>query len=271
MVYLFLYILGICWGSFANVLIDRSQAKKTIKGRSKCDHCGYTLSWFDNIPIFSFFFLKGRCKKCHKKLSWQYPVVEMITGLVFVAVFWLGQKNQLFQINVFDIKQFLVIAYYLAIVYIGWVILIWDFKYMIIPDNLVFIGIGVTFLYKLYETLDLGCHFYTMECSLLEGLAGGLILSGFFGFLYLVSKGRWIGGGDVKLGFLLGFLVEIKLVYFLVLFSYVSGALVAIFLVIFRSKRMKSEIPFGPFLVLSAYFVVFYQDLILKVWQSFIY
>lgn len=264
----FIFILGLCWGSFANVLIDRTENKKSIKGRSKCDFCGYKLSWLDNVPLLSFLFLRGRCRKCHKKLSWQYPLVEFLTGLVFLLTFLLGQKVGIF--SFYNLESSLNFVYYLAIVYLLWVILIWDFKYMIIPDFLIVIGSLLTVFYQIYRMLFWENYLGVINNPLLSSLLGGLILSGFFGLLYWFSKGKWIGGGDVKLGFWLGLIVGLGMVYFLILLAYTVGALVAMGLLIWGSKKMKSEIPFGPFLVLATYIIIFYRDFLLSLWYSLI-
>lgn len=264
------FVLGLCFGSFANVLIDRIQAGKSIKGRSRCDYCGYRLSRLDNIPVFSFLFLKRKCRKCHKKLSWQYPLIEIGTGLIFILTFWLIQRTQIFQISDFSFFSYFSLFYYILISYILWVILIWDLKYMIIPDFLILIGVCSTIFYKLLESFFLNCYIENFSCPFVSGILGGLILGGFFGFLYWISKGRWIGGGDVKLGFWLGLIVGFQMIYFLLLFSYVAGALLAIFLLLFFGKKMKSEIPFGPFLIGSTYVVIFYHNFILEIWHSFL-
>jgi len=267
LIYLSLFLLGLCWGSFTNVLIDRGQKKKSLWGRSKCDYCNYKLKWFDNIPVFSFIFLQGICRKCKKKLSWQYPMVEFSTGLVFVLTFWMLNSGGLIEIGIFDLRFFLSLFYYLIVIYFLWAILIWDFKYMIIPDFLVVIGISVTVLYKIYETLIEKSFLISFDSAILSALLGGILLSGFFGVMFWFSKGKWIGGGDVKLGFWLGLLVGLKMVYFLILLAYTSGAIVAIFLLIFSKKKMKSEIPFGPFLIISSVVIIFYQDYIVRLWN----
>lgn len=265
--YGFLFIFGICWGSFANVLIDRIQVGKSILGRSKCDYCGYILNWFDNIPIISFLTFKGRCRKCRKSLSWQYPLIELLTGLVFALTFWLIQKTQIFQISDLSLEFCLGLVYSIFISYILWVILIWDLKYMIIPDFLILIGMVSTFIFQIYFSINSSCYF-GLGCPWFSALLGGVIISGFFGFLFYVSKGKWIGGGDVKLGFWLGMIVSFQMTYFFILFSYVLGAIGAIFLLLFFNKKMKSQIPFGPFLIISAYAIMFNKELILKIWNS---
>jgi len=270
LIYLGLFFLGLCWGSFTNVLIERGQKNRSLRGRSKCDYCNYTLRWFDNIPVLSFVFLQGTCRKCKKKLSWQYPIVEFLTGLVFVLTFWLLNNSGIVELKAFDSNFWLNLFYYLTVIYLLWVILLWDLKYMIIPDLLVAIGISATVLYKIYETLIEKSSLMSFDSAILSALLGGVLLSGFFGIMFWFSKGRWIGGGDVKLGFWLGLLIGLKMVYFLILLAYTSGAMVAIFLLLFSKKKMKSEIPFGPFLIISSIVIIFYQDYIFRLWNYLI-
>ena len=267
---LFFFIFGTCWGSFTNVLIDRTQKKRSIKGRSKCDFCGVVLKWFDNVPVLSFLFLGGHCRECKKKLSWQYPIVELSTGAVFLLTFKIIQQAGIFNVYSSGFWDVFSLVYYFGVVYLLWVILIWDLKYMIIPDFIITVGVVLTFVYKFYEIFIFKGSWLSIDFPLTDGLLGAVVLGGFFALMYWKSKGKWIGGGDVKLGFWLGLMAGIKMVYFLILFAYTSGALVAILLLIFKSKKMKSEIPFGPFLVLGSYLVIFYQEMILKIWHSLI-
>ncbi|MFO7807338.1 MAG: prepilin peptidase [Candidatus Moraniibacteriota bacterium] len=265
---IYLFILGLCLGSFANVLIDRTQKDDSIRGVSKCDFCGYKLRWYDNVPILSFLLLKGKCRKCGKELSWQYPLVEFSTGAVFVLTYlFLFQGKTAWMVDWIFLVE---VGYHLLVVYLLFVIFVWDWKYLIIPDFLVLIGISATVAFEIYRSFETNCFFANLDCPLSGGILGSLAIGGFFGFLYFVSRGRWIGGGDVKIGFWLGFLVKIKMAYFLILFSYLLGSVFAIFLLLFAKKKMKSQIAFGPFLVLSVYLIIFGKDAILKIWNSFL-
>jgi len=266
LLYIFIFIFGACLGSFSNVLINRTQKGKTILGRSKCDRCKYTLSWYDNIPVISFLILKGSCRKCKKKISWDHFWMEISTGLIMVLSFWLLGRGSQLGLGATTSIFYWDILYYLTIIYILWVIFVWDLKFMIIPDFLVLIGLVLTLVYEIGRWFVL--FGFDINGFLLEKVAGSLLIGFFFGAMFYFSKGRWIGGGDVKIGFWLGLIVGAKMVYFFLLFSYVLGAGVAIFLLLFSKKKMKSQIPFGPFLIVATYLIIFYQDLILAVWSS---
>lgn len=266
LIYIFIFIFGACLGSFANVLINRTQKGKSIAGRSKCDKCKYTLSWYDNIPVISFLILKGRCRKCDSKISRDHFWMEVSTGIVLTITFWFLAKNQVGLGNLSGQIFYWELFYYLVTVYILWIIFVWDLKYMIIPNFLVVIGLSMTLIFEIYRWASL--FGFDPSGFFLEKISGGLLVGLFFGSIFYFSKGKWIGGGDVKIGFWLGLIVGLKMVYFLLLFAYVAGAVVAIFLLIFFKKKMKSQIPFGPFLIASTYIIMLYQDFILALWNS---
>lgn len=251
-----LFYLGACLGSFTNVLVDRGQQGKSLLGRSKCDFCGHALRWFENIPVLGFFLVRGKCRACQKKLSWQYPLVELALALLFVAIgFWTGFVGQ-----VVTWEGAIETSYYLFMSFILVAIFVWDLKYMIVPNPLVAAGVLVSLLFVFWKYFSSDCLFFELDCFVASAVVGGAIVGGFFYFLYFISKGKFIGGGDVKLGFLLGMMVGWKLTYFLLLFAYVLGAVVAIYLLLTKKKRMNSHIPFGPFLIASTFLVLFFGE-----------
>ncbi|MEA2007128.1 MAG: prepilin peptidase [Patescibacteria group bacterium] len=263
MTFLYLFFLfgcGLILGSFANVLIDRRQRGEKIDGRSCCDFCGYQLAWYDNIPVLSFLFLGGKCRKCGRKLSWQYPIVEFGTGLLFLFV---GLKfgGDFFALDLWLIVE---ILYFLLIAFLLLVIFVWDLKYMLIPDELVVLGIGSSLIYLFFKQFTSSCSWLDPNCFFLEALFGGLVVFGFFLLLFVFSKGKWIGGGDVKLGFLLGIVVGWRESYMFLLLAYVVGALVSLILVAKNKKNLHSKIPFGPFLIVATWIVLFFGEKLLQ-------
>jgi len=235
---IFVFVFGLCVGSFLNCVIYRLEAKKSfLKGRSFCPHCKHGLNWTDLVPVFSFLFLKARCRHCKKKISIQYPLVEISTGLIFLLI--LNFKFEI--LNEFSIFQFLNLAFWFYVASALIIIFIYDLKHYLIPDKVLFPAIIIAFLYQLFVNFNLIVNF----------LIAVVIASGFFLAIFLISKGRWMGFGDVKLAVLMGLLLGVSNVLAALFLAFFFGAIISIILVIFHKKKLKSEIPFGPFLILG--------------------
>ena len=232
------FILGTLIGSFLNVVILRyNTGRGVIRGRSSCPHCGHELAWFELVPVISYIFLGGRCRKCRSKISWQYPAVELLTGITFTAVYLK---------SVFLIPDLIVASLLI-------VILVYDLKHKIIPDGLVYgfiivslLRCGILLHYSFFPILDL--------------LAGPIMFLPFF-LLWYLSSGRWMGFGDAKLaigiGWFLGFFGALSAI----ILGFWIGAVVGIILLLWKRKEvtMKTEIPFAPFLILGLAVVYFFN------------
>lgn len=252
----FTFLLGAIVGSFLNVVALRwpkpdEPGKFQIKkfaGRSGCPSCGKKLSWYELIPVFSFVFQKGKCRGCNSKISFQYPLVEILTGLVFVSIF-----------NVVSPVDFLSAVYYLLItavfcIYI--IILIYDFKYKIIPDTLSYSAIVFSFIFVVLNyILQAGSY------QLLDFLAGPILFI-FFGSIWFFSGGRAMGFGDAKLSLSVGFLLGAAQGFSAIIIAFWVGAAGSLtymfldkygFLSAGKKLTMKSEIPFAPFIILGAW------------------
>jgi leader peptidase (prepilin peptidase)/N-methyltransferase len=238
-------ILGLIIGSFLNVVIFRLNTEKNFNGRSKCLNCRKQLSWYELFPLFSFIFLKGRCKHCKTKISWQYPLVELFTGIVFACLFLKFQ-------DVFNTNTFIfagTMAYYASMFSMLIVIAVYDIRHKIIPDILaLFVGILAFIGLFLFSGFGFNPHIPTV----LEFLTG-LFISLPFALVWLLSKGVWMGLGDAKLAIGLGWLLGLSRILSGVILSFWSGAIIGILLIVFSKKHsIKSEIPFAPFLVLGS-------------------
>lgn len=250
----FIFLIGLFIGSFLNVLADRLSKEESItKGRSHCDKCKKTLKWHDLIPLLSFIFLKGKCRYCRSPLSFYYPIVELTTGIMFAGVFlFVGGAN----INFIMIIN---IIYYLLIVSSLIVIFFADLKYGIIPDKIIFPAILVSFLFSLFtakESFEVG-----FVNHLLSAVGAGL----FFLLLFLITKGRGMGFGDVKFAFLMGLILGFPNIIVALYVAFLTGAIVGIILIIWRKKRMVgTSIPFGPFLVLGTLAAIFFREFFLQ-------
>jgi len=252
----FIFLLGLSVGSFLNVVICRLESKEPIIfGRSHCPHCGAVLKWFDLIPLVSFILQKSKCRYCRQKISYQYPLVELVTGLLFLIIF-----NQ-FPISSLaittNVYQILDNFFYLIIISFLIVIFVYDLKHYLIPDKIIYPAIIISLL-----NLGVRLPFWESDSQIYSQiynpLLSAILASGFFLSLVLISKGKWMGLGDVKLAFLMGLVLGWPNILLALFLSFMSGAIVGIFLIILGKKGLKSQIPFGPFLSASTALVLLY-------------
>lgn len=231
------------------MVILRLNTQKTIGGRSACMSCRSTLSWYELIPVFSYLGLGGKCKTCKSKISMQYPLVELLTGIVFALLFLKFGDLFLYDIIAFSISY----AYYGLLCSLLIVITVYDLKHKIIPDilSLVF-GIFAFIGIFIFDHGYLSLHWPSLSDFL-----AGFVLSVPFALLWLLSRGKWMGLGDGKLLVGLGFMLGMLGVLSAVIFAFWAGGIIGIFLLIFSKKYgRKSEVPFAPFLVLGAFLVL---------------
>jgi len=249
---IFLFFLGTIIGSFLNVLIDRLPREESIMGRSHCDHCKKTLSPIDLIPVLSFLFLKGKCRYCGKKLSLQYPGIEILTGVFFILIFNL--KFEIFNSNFkFLISNYAIVSCLIVIFFI-------DLKKQIIPDEMQI----TLFVTVLLSKIIMGITGTALGYTIVEGLVVLLPILA----LYLLTKGRGMGFGDVKLAFNMGFFLGIKGGLVAIYAGFILGAISGIILLLLKKKKMKSKIAFGPFLVLGIFILMFFEKPIFSLIQK---
>lgn len=246
------FVFGLVIGSFLNVVILRLNTEKSFGGRSACMSCQNKLCWYELIPVVSFLCLGGRCKNCKTKISSQYPIVEVLSGIIFASLFLKFQD--LFLSNVINFS--FTYAYYVAMFSLLLVIAVYDVRHKIIPDilSLIFGILGFVGLFVFN-----GYGFYPHIPSALDFLSG-LFIASPFAFFWLVSKGTWMGLGDAKLAIGLGWLLGLSRVFSGAVVSFWIGAIVGLFLVVFRKNYgMKSEIPFAPYLALGAFLAFIFE------------
>jgi len=230
------FVLGTVLGSFYNVLGSRIPNHESIvKPRSHCEKCGHILKWYELIPIFSFIFLKGRCKNCKTKLSWLYPASELFCGILFFISFYS-----------FGFTYELLIALILSSITI--MVIVSDLTYMIIPDRFIIIPTILIFLIKLFV------NYKEALFSLLSGLICFIIMFMIMKFGEYIFKKECLGGADVKLMFLVGVTLEPFLSLIVIILASFIALPVSMFL-LFKNKE--SIIPFGPFLVISLLIIFF--------------
>lgn len=240
---LFLFILGTAVGSFLNVVIYRTaQGESWVKGRSHCEKCKKMIAWYDNFPLLSFVLLGGKCRHCKTSLSLSHPVIEGITGVLFVWWYFAG-----FLFFKLTQQPFVVLqpVFWLAVGLILLVILVVDLKEMIIPDTAVALLFVIVILYRVGLVAFGVMQVNDLLLSLITMVAAGA----FFFLLWFTTKGRGMGFGDVKLAFPLGLLLGWPQVLVWIFFSFLIGALVGIGLLISKRVKLKQAVPFGPFLI----------------------
>lgn len=251
---LLIFALGLCIGSFINVLIYRGlHGLSPYQGRSFCDHCKRQLRWFENIPLLSYLALGGKCRTCAKKISWTYPLVEFTTGLLFV--WWASLGFAFFKLTQSPLT-YIQPGFWLVIGLILVIIFFTDLFHGIIPDWTVVAMSLLVLTYKLYLA-----HSGVMQIADVWGsLLSGLVASAFFLVLYLGTKGRGIGFGDVKFAFPMGLLLGFpkSLVGFFA--SFLIGAIIGIGLLMYGKKKFGQTVPFGPFLILGIFVALVWGD-----------
>ncbi len=243
--FLVTFIFGTFIGSFLNVIIFRFNTNHHSGGRSKCMSCGKTLRAHELIPVISYAIQGGKCRNCKATISPQYPIVEAITGLLFALVFW---QFRFFLVSFYS-YYLLLVSYCLLIFSILTVIFFYDLKHKIIPNSLVYAFIGLSFFSPfIFSNLEI----IPYSLSLFTFISGPLIALPLFA-LWLGSRGKWIGFGDVKFAVGMGYFLGLSAGFAALMLSFWVGALYGILLLIFKGKKysMKSEIPFAPFLIIG--------------------
>jgi leader peptidase (prepilin peptidase) / N-methyltransferase len=245
--YLLIFILGSAIGSFLNVLIDRLPRDESINGRSHCDYCKKKIAWYDMFPVLSFFILGGKTRCCGKKLSFQYPIVEMVTGIIFLLIYYefSGLTSYLNLIILFGLASSLL------------VIFVSDLKYHLISDYILI----ALFVFSLLFHLT---NFNQFQLILTNFIPSGLVISFPIFLIYFISKERAMGLGDVYLSGIMGFLLGWQAGFIALYIAFVTGAIFGLVAILFKNKKLKSKIAFGPFLVIGTVVMLFWGEKIME-------
>ncbi|OGE64366.1 hypothetical protein A3I48_03125 [Candidatus Daviesbacteria bacterium RIFCSPLOWO2_02_FULL_36_7] len=287
------FILGIILGSFAKALADRSLGKKSFWGRSYCPDCKHKLAWYDLFPILSYIILQGKCRYCKTKIGIEYVVVEVVMGLLIGFLFW--QSFQSLQFTVYSLQlnfQFSIILLELVLktffIIILVVLFITDLKEMFIPDRIILPSIVIAVISLLAITLyKIGYLYYYLSQSAVGrlllppqseyfqrhaltaaqpffyGILMGALIGGFFLSLIIITRGKGMGGGDVKLGAFIGMMLGFPSALAALVLSFLTGAVFSVGLILLGKKHFGQTIPFGPFLVLGSLIMLFWGGQIL--------
>ncbi len=243
---LIIFITGLCIGSFLNVCIYRLPLNQSIiKPSSFCPKCKTPLKWYHNIPVLSYFILRGKCAFCGEKISIRYLAVEIITGALLLI------NYRIFSIN-FDF------FYYSLFVCLLIIVIFVDLKHMIIPDEISIGGIIAGFVMSFFSSN------IRWEQSLIGILIGGGILYAIILIYYLFTKKEGMGGGDVKLLGMIGAFLGYKSIFFVIFSASLIGTVIAVPFMIIKRKSKNFAIPFGPFLSIGALIYLYFGDEIIR-------
>lgn len=284
-----LAVLGLCAGSFVNALVWRVREQEKLQenqqgaqkgskgrkgrsgsetnqnqylhaayrrrlsvlhGRSMCPHCHHELAAKDLVPVFSWLSLGGKCRYCHKPISLQYPLIELATAAVFIAsYFWWPEAITGAQSILFSLWLLLVTGLMALLLY--------DFKWLLLPNRIMYPLGGLAGLYAVVSVAIANNPLVALLNVVLSVAVGG----GLFYILFQLSGGKWIGGGDVKLGWLLGLIVGTPAKAFLMIFlASIGGSLISVPLLVTGRLKRTSTIPFGPLLIFGAVLTVLFGN-----------
>lgn len=260
----FLFVMGAVIGSFLSVVILRSMRDETwVSGRSECDECGHQIRWYDNIPLLSFLFLRGRCRDCKAQIHPLHFLVELLTGILLVWWYWGGFLFFQLTQQPFVILQPL---FWLLVALLLVTIFFTDLLYMIIPDEAVVSLTAATLLYRLmlvsFGIMQIRDVFLMLVSTL-----------GAFCFLYALwylTKKKGIGFGDVKLIVPLSLLLGWPKTLVAIFLAFIIGAVFGTILLLLKRAKIKQAIPFGPFLIVGFLLSLVWGDRVFQWYLSFL-
>lgn len=249
---IFIFVLGLILGSFVNVLVYRlPRGRGVVKGRSHCPHCRKKLLWGDLVPVLSFIWLDGRCRYCRKPISWRYPTVELISGMLFLLSWWyfapMGIGTMIFY--VFLLETLLTLA-------------LIDMAFLLLLDKVILFGLAGTLLYGVLEMTGLIAG--GLKIISWSHLLSALFFLALLGSLWFVSKGRWIGLGDAKLMGWLGLVLGWPGAWITLYLAIVIGGIISLGLYVSKKAGLKTKLPFGAFICLAAGLHIFMGTAIIE-------
>ncbi len=277
---LILFILGASIGSFIGVISDRYREdlpiwnKKIIGGRSHCEFCRKQLRWFELIPVLSFIFQRGKCNSCGKRLGWRYLAVELVSGFIFVFV-PIAVSGEFY---VLTPSFYIISALWIAVFSLLLVISIIDYRLRLIPDEinlgLAVLGLLITAFRPFNETSGSFLGYYGILFGFhsdrwLNHFMAAALAGIFFAILIFVTKGRGMGGGDMKLVAAMGLIFGWPDIILVAILSFIIGSVFGIGAIIFKKEKLKSKISFGPFIAFSGFLVFFFGYQIISFYFGF--
>ncbi len=258
LIYTFVFLVGLALGSFLNVVIYRIPAGEGIVIKpSHCMKCGKRIKFYDLIPVLSYIILRGKCRHCGDKFSIQYPLVELLTGLLLVGIYhWFGWAAPVHTLAIMVLT-----AMFIAVFFI-------DLKHYIIPNEIIVFGLVSGLIFAGLKGINFA-NPVIYDWNFLKDAGLGFVV-GLLTFLLIVVVGEWLmkaeamGMGDVKLMGVVGLFLGLKLTVLSMMLAFIVGSVVSIFLLATRIKGRKDQIPFGPFIVMGSMAAAFWGNDILS-------
>jgi prepilin signal peptidase PulO-like enzyme (type II secretory pathway) len=254
-----LFILGLAMGSFASVIIHRLHKKEggILLGRSKCPHCAHKLGVLDLIPLVSALACKMSCRYCKEPIPMMYPLLELCMGFMFLLT---GALSAPSLSEPWTLYQISALTFHIAITFIFVTVSFYDMLFQEIPDEIMIPSIIVSLISVI------ALHQFTPQ-NLLIGI---FVPVAFFGGMFFLSRGRWIGGGDVRIGALMGVLLGWPMIMIGLFLGYLLGAFYSLIGMLAGKLSRKSHIPFAPFLLIGTYIAYFWGAEILQAYMGFV-
>lgn len=274
------FFIGTALGSFVLVLAERSLTNKSFWGRSYCPHCKKSLQWYDLLPIISYILIGGKCRYCKKTISIEYLLVEVVMGLLIGFLFWSFDfaQDRLFML----LPDLIFKTFFITILA---ALFLTDLKKMLIPDRIVLPAILISTIYLLAITIIKASYLYyylsqtpigqkllpphsdyflrhalVAAQPFFGGILMAVLIGTFFWTLIIITKGKGMGGGDVKLGALMGLALGFPLSLVALIMAFLLGAVISLILITLGKKHFGQSIPFGPFLVLGSITSLFWGN-----------
>lgn len=281
------FLLGTVLGSFVKVLADRSLTNKSFWGRSYCLNCKKNLAWYDLFPILSYLSLSGHCRYCKKKIKLEYLLVEVAMGILIGFLFW-QSRTTLSMLNpnlIISVVNLVIKIFFISVLV---ALFITDLRKMLIPDRIILPSIvlgfftlltftiyKISYLYYYLSQSQIGRyllpphsdyflrHALMTAQPLLGGIIMGLLIGGFFWGLIIITRGKGMGGGDVKIGAFIGLMLGFPQSLLAIMLSFIIGSIFSIGLLILGKKQFGQVIAFGPFLVIGSLISLFWGNRIM--------
>ena len=250
-----IFILGAGVGSFIGLIIYRIKNKKSIFDRSVCEKCGKKLSGFELIPVLGWLFLKGKCRKCHKKIDKYIPLIEMVTATFFTISFWFWPWSE--QIGYLEIIK---LALWLLILAGLITLLFFDLRYKKLPNKIMLPTMAFTAIFYVFTSVIIEQNSYST--SIYQLALAMLPIAGVYGLIYLISRGKLVGFGDVKLGIVIGFLLTWQNGVIVLFSANILAFIIVLPLLLLGKVKTNQQISFGQYLILAT-IVVFYLSTII--------